>query len=178
MLVTLMVAASAMALVSYGETRAPLAARAFPAGEVREVRAAATFACPVQEPYKFTSTFGEPRSGGRGHKGIDMFAAKGSSVSAVTGGTVTKAVPTDDGTLGGARVWVSGDDGWWYYYAHLDSVAVTLGQRVETGRQLGTVGNTGNAKTTPAHVHLEEHLGGMEGPYVDPYTLMSVLCPR
>lgn len=177
-LVALMVAASSMALVSYGETRAPLPANAFPQPEVRETRAAATFACPVQAPYKFTSTFGSPRSGGRKHKGTDMFAAKGSPVSAITGGTVTKAVPTDDGTLGGARVWVAGDDGWWYYYAHLDSVAVTLGQRVETGDLLGTVGNSGDAKTTPSHVHVEQHLGAMEGPYIDPYTLVDVLCPR
>lgn len=173
-----MVAASSMALVSYGETRAPLPAGAFPSAQVHETRSAATFACPVQQPYKFTSTFGEARPGGRKHKGTDMFAAKGSPVSAVTGGSVTKAVPTDDGTLGGARVWVSGDDGWWYYYAHLDSVAVVLGQRVETGQQLGTVGNTGDAKSTPSHVHVEQHLGDMEGPYVDPFTLMSVICPR
>lgn len=178
-LVALMVAATSMALVSYGEARAPVPANAFPlATEIRELRAAATFACPVQEPYNFTSTFGEPRSGSRKHKGADMFAVKGSPAVAVTGGAVTKAVPTDDGTLGGARVWVSGDDGWWYYYAHLDTVAVALGQRVETGQQLGTVGNTGAARTTPSHVHVEAHLGAMEGPYVDPYPLMSVICPR
>lgn len=177
-LVALMVAASSMALVSYGETRAPLPANAFPGDEIIAARAAATFACPVQPPYKFASTFGEPRPGGRKHKGVDVFAAKGSAVTAITGGTVTKAVPTDDGTLGGIRVWISGDDGWWYYFAHLDSVVVTLGQRVEAGDQLGTVGNTGNARTTPAHVHMEQHLGDMEGPYIDPYTIMSVLCPR
>lgn len=178
-LVSLMVAATAMALVSYGEARAPVPANAFPfATEIRETRVAATFACPVQQPYNFTSTFGEARSGSRKHKGADMFAVKGSPVVAVTGGTVTKAVPTDDGTLGGARVWVAGDDGWWYYYAHLDSVAVTLGQRVETAQQLGTVGNTGAAKTTPPHVHVEQHLGAMEGRYVDPFALMSVICPR
>lgn len=178
-LVALMVAATAMALVSYGEARAPVPANAFPfATEIRETRAAATFTCPVQEPYNFTSTFGEPRSGSRKHKGADLFAVKGSPVVAATGGSVTKAVQTDDGTLGGARVWVAGDDGWWYYYAHLDSVAVVLGQRVETGDRLGTVGNTGAAKTTPSHLHVEQHLGAMEGPYVDPFALMSTICPR
>ena len=39
------------------------------------------------------------------------------------------------------------------YYAHLDSQIVETGQRVTTGQVLGLVGNTGNARTTPAHLH-------------------------
>ncbi|MCC7076589.1 MAG: M23 family metallopeptidase [Acidimicrobiia bacterium] len=134
--------------------------------------------CPVEAPYRFEDSFLAPRSGDRQHKGTDVFADKGSPVSALVGGEVTKAVPTDDGTLGGARVWVAGDDGWWYYYAHLDSVAVEVGDRVETGERIGAVGNTGNARTTPAHVHVEMHFRAMTGPYVNPYAVLSDVCPQ
>jgi murein DD-endopeptidase MepM/ murein hydrolase activator NlpD len=40
-----------------------------------------------------------------------------------------------------------------YYFAHLDSQYVRAGQRVKQGDTLGTVGNTGNARFTPAHLH-------------------------
>ncbi len=43
-------------------------------------------------------------------------------------------------------------------YAHLDSVLVTLGQVVQTGTQLGTVGDTGNS--SGPHLHFEERVGG------------------
>lgn len=137
---------------------------------------ALTWACPAESPYRYEDTFGASRPGGRAHKGTDLFADKGSPAMAIVGGTVTKAVPTDDGTLGGARVWVAGDDGWWYYYAHLDSVTVEVGQRVETGLQIGTVGNTGNAKSTPSHIHIEMHFQSMTGPYVNPYAVVSAVC--
>ncbi|MCE7882469.1 MAG: M23 family peptidase [Actinobacteria bacterium ATB1] len=137
---------------------------------------ALTWACPAESPYRYEDTFGASRPGGRAHKGTDLFASKGSPATAIVGGTVTKAVPTDDGTLGGARVWVAGDDGWWYYYAHLDSVTVEVGQRVETGLQIGTVGNTGNAKSTPSHIHIEMHFQSMTGPYVNPHAVISAVC--
>ena len=53
------------------------------------------------------------------------------------------------------------------YYAHLDSQAVSSGMRVEIGDTLGFVGNTGNARTTPPHLHFGVYRRG-EGP-VDPY---------
>ena len=39
------------------------------------------------------------------------------------------------------------------YYAHLDQQKVKTGQYVRKGQVIGTVGNTGNAKYTPAHLH-------------------------
>ena len=96
-------------------------------------------------------TFGAGRSGGRSHKGMDIFADSGAPVVAVRGGTVVKA--GDSGGLGGIRAWVRDDDGYYHYYAHLSSLSVTEGQRVEAGTRLGAVGNTGNARSTPAHLH-------------------------
>lgn len=101
---------------------------------------------------QLSDTFGAPRSGGRSHAGIDIFAPTGTAVLAATGGRVIKAVRTDTG-LGGLRVTVLGDDGRYYYYAHLNRVDVTVGQQVSAGQRLGGVGQSGNAKGTPPHLH-------------------------
>jgi SH3-like domain-containing protein len=53
------------------------------------------------------------------------------------------------------------------YYAHLDRHYVTEGVRVDAGDTLGFVGNTGNARTTPPHLHFGVYRRG-DGP-VDPY---------
>ncbi len=135
------------------------------------------YACPVASGYRFRNDFGDPRSGHRSHRGNDVFAERGTPVAAAVGGTVTKVVPFDDHTLGGRRVWVSGDDGWWYYYAHLETAEVKLGDTVTTAQRLGTVGNSGNAVTTPPHLHFERHVGTMTGPVVNPYQFLSALCP-
>ncbi|MGB3774939.1 MAG: M23 family metallopeptidase, partial [Leeuwenhoekiella sp.] len=61
---------------------------------------------------------------------------------------------TGDRGLGGKQVWLrSGIFGNSLYYAHLDSIIASTGQRVKVGDTLGLVGNTGNARTTPPHLH-------------------------
>lgn len=95
--------------------------------------------------------WGAPRSGGRKHKGLDIFAPKGTPAVAAVQGTVVKA--GDSGGLGGKRVWIKDANGRYYYYAHLDSINVEVGQTLAQGQQLGTVGQTGNARTTPPHLH-------------------------
>lgn len=102
-------------------------------------------------PSQLSNTFGANRSGGRSHKGIDIFAKEGTAVVAVRSGTVVRA--GDSGGLGGLRVWVRDDDGRFHYYAHMNSVSVKEGQRVEGGQPLGGVGRTGNAQNTPPHLH-------------------------
>ncbi|HVF75488.1 MAG TPA: M23 family metallopeptidase [Acidimicrobiales bacterium] len=99
----------------------------------------------------FVDTMGADRDGGkRKHKGTDIFGKKGSPAVAPIGGTVVKAGSSGKG---GLRVWIKGTDGRYHYLAHLDRIDVRQGQTVTQGQQIGTVGNTGNAKTTPPHVH-------------------------
>ncbi|MES1933530.1 metalloendopeptidase-like membrane protein [Salinisphaera shabanensis T35B1] len=100
------------------------------------------------------SGFGAPRDGGsRRHHGVDIFAARGTPVTAVADGRVR----TGTGGIGGNHVWLSsgmlGIGGARYYYAHLDSFNVESGASVSKGDVLGYVGNTGNARTTPPHLH-------------------------
>ena len=98
------------------------------------------------------SFWGASRGGGtRAHKGIDIFAKRGTPVVAATDGFISD---TGNRGLGGKQVWLrDGIFGQSLYYAHLDSIAVSGGNRVKAGDTLGFVGNTGNAKTTSPHLH-------------------------
>lgn len=98
------------------------------------------------------SFYGDSRDGGkRKHEGIDIFAPKGTPVVAPTAGVISRVGTSN---LGGKVVWMQdGKRGHSYYFAHLDKQLVTAGQRVRQGDTLGLVGNTGNAKYTPSHLH-------------------------
>jgi hypothetical protein len=98
------------------------------------------------------SVFGDARdAGSRSHHGIDIFAPRGTPVIAAAAGTVMRVSETP---RGGRVVWMSVDQRRArLYYAHLDTQLVSGGTRVEQGDTLGLVGNTGNARTTPPHLH-------------------------
>jgi len=101
---------------------------------------------------KIKDLWGASRGGGiRKHKGIDIHAAKGTPVVAVADGVI---VTKDHTLIGGKTLWLkSAAHGWRAYYAHLDKQLVKKGQRVKKGQVIGTIGNTGNARTTPSHLH-------------------------
>ncbi len=109
------------------------------------------------------SFWGVDRDGGkRRHEGIDIFAKRGTPVVAVTDGTISR---TGNHGLGGKQVWQrAGLFGNALYYAHLDSIAVQPGMKVKTGDTLGFVGNTGNAKFTPSHLHFGIYKAGAVNP--------------
>lgn len=111
------------------------------------------------------SFFGADRDGGqRSHHGVDMFAPRGTPVLAAAEGTVSRVRVTP---RGGKVVWLRDHArGQSLYYAHLDSQLVANGARVRIGDTLGLVGNSGNARTTPPHLHFGIYRRG-EGP-VDP----------
>lgn len=104
------------------------------------------------------SYWGAIRDGGRrSHEGIDIFAKRGTPVVATTKGRVTS---TGNKGLGGKQVWLrDAKRGNSLYYAHLDSIIATPGMSVNPGDTLGLVGNTGNARTTPPHLHFGIYKG-------------------
>lgn len=115
------------------------------------------------------SVFGAPRDAGRRqHHGVDIFARRGTPVLAAAAGTTYRVGDTN---IGGKVVWVRDDEGARFYYAHLDSQYVGNGAAVEPGDTLGFVGNTGNARTTPPHLHFGVYRRG-EGPF-DPYPFLD-----
>lgn len=131
------------------------------------------FVCPVQGGAAFINSWGFPRSGGRTHKGVDMFAKRGTPTPAVTGGTIKMRTVN----LGGTVTYLYGDDANKYYYAHLNGYPDGLrdGQRVERGEAIGFVGNSGNAEGTSPHLHFEIRPSG--GSAVNPYPTVRSACP-
>lgn len=98
------------------------------------------------------SFWGAPRDAGRRrHEGIDIFAPRGTPVIAATDGRIRY---TGERGLGGKQVWLRTEffGGNSLYYAHLDSIADVRGN-VQKGDTLGFIGNSGNARTTPPHLH-------------------------
>lgn len=104
--------------------------------------------------------FHAPRSGGRIHQGFDITGACGTPLVAARGGEVAKA--GYDPVLYGNYVLIDGaktnQD---YFYAHMVAAAeVGDGERVYTGQQVGRIGQTGNAASTPCHLHFEVRVHG------------------
>jgi len=107
--------------------------------------------------------WGAARDGGaRGHEGIDIFGVKGSPMVAPVAGMVV-ATSGDVGN-GGRSVTVRRADGFEVYLAHADRVDVAVGDTVAAGQRVGAVGNSGNATSTGAHVHVQVYAPGASGP--------------
>jgi murein DD-endopeptidase MepM/ murein hydrolase activator NlpD len=117
-----------------------------------------------QRRSRFVDSWGNPRSGGRRHQGIDIFAAKDTPVLSTTSGLVTR-VGTNN--LGGRVVWILGPGLERHYYAHLNRYgAVRAGDRIEGGTIIGYAGNTGNARRGAVHLHYGIYRNGTaENPY-------------
>jgi murein DD-endopeptidase MepM/ murein hydrolase activator NlpD len=133
--------------------------------------------CPVAGAVAgrdFSNDWGFPRSGGRTHQGNDIFAAEGTPIVAIQAGTVVRTSPVDRG-LGGLTVTYRTADGSEWYNAHLHSIApgIAPGVPVAAGQQIGTVGRSGNARTTPPHNHIGRRIGGS---WVNPYPTIAPLC--
>lgn len=130
--------------------------------------------CPVAGPVSFTDTWGAPRSGGRSHAGVDMFAAHGTPVVAPVDGVVEHR----SNGVGGPSFYLWGDDGNYYYGTHLSRYGSVTGW-VAAGTIVGYVGNTGNAAGTAPHLHFEIHPGRAQGEPsapVNPTATVTVAC--
>ena len=113
-------------------------------------------------------TWGAARSQGRSHEGIDIFAERGTPLQATTQGIVSKV---GEDTLGGRVVMIIGPGGAGHYYAHLEDYAdISANDWVNTGDTIGYVGDSGNAKGTPPHVHYGIYINGSA---VNPYPLLQ-----
>jgi murein DD-endopeptidase MepM/ murein hydrolase activator NlpD len=121
---------------------------------------------PVFGEVGFSDDYGAPRAGTGWHHGNDLYAATGTPVLAVADGTLSRV---GINRLGGNRLWLTDDAGNEFYYAHLSAYApaAVQGARVSAGQVIGFVGNTGQAITTPPHLHFEVHPAG--GDSVNPY---------
>ncbi len=120
-------------------------------------------------PSALRNSWRAPRDGGRHHQGIDIFARPGTPVRSTTEGIVIRV---EQNRLGGNVVWVMGPGRQTHYYAHLrDFGAFETGDQVMPGDIIGYVGDTGNARGTPHHLHYGVYeLGGTA---INPYPLLT-----
>jgi hypothetical protein len=114
-------------------------------------------AFPVAGGCGYVDTWGDARSGGRSHEGVDIIAASGTPVVAVVNGTITRIVRDYPGSLGGNYFRLTHADGTYFTYIHLSRFAagLSLGDIVSVGEVLGYVGSTGSSATP--HLHFEVH---------------------
>ena len=117
---------------------------------------------PVYGPSSFGDTFGAPRGdiASGWHHGEDIFGQLGEPLLAVADGTVFSVGWND---IGGYRLWLRDKAGNEFYYAHLSAYSpfAVNGEQVKAGTVLGFMGNTGDASTTPYHLHFEIHPVGL-----------------
>lgn len=159
-----------LAAAAHWSWRQPFMAKPRMLWQLSRMPPPSALAMPVQgvTASRVADTFGAPRGRDRSHAGVDIFAARGTPVRSTTRGVV---VAVREGGLGGRQVWVLGPARQRHYYAHLDDWAAGLavGDIVLPGDALGVVGDTGNARGTPPHLHYGVY--GEEGA-IDPLPLL------
>ena len=114
-------------------------------------------------PAGLTDNYGDARSGGRTHEGLDIMAPKGAPIV-----SPTKAVVLSVGTgaSSGNTVSTANPGGETFVYMHLDRIAdIGEGDMLDPGDLIGYCGNTGNASGGATHLHFEIHLDGATDPY-------------
>jgi len=114
--------------------------------------------------------WGQPRSGGRRHKGTDVLAHWGIPLRAIEDSVVDRVGIS---SLGGRAVHLTGKSGAHYYYAHLDEYAVEEGDELLAGELVGTNGDSGNARGAP-HLHIQIDPSGGNN-WSNPYFLLAAL---
>lgn len=110
---------------------------------------------------RITSKFGERADN---HRGTDIASAKGTGIDSFAGGKVIaagyagkKGAEKMHSSYGNVVV-VQSDDGTKRLYAHMEKVLVKVGQQIDAGARIGTVGSTGNS--TGPHLHYEKTQNG------------------
>ena len=122
--------------------------------------------CPLTVGSEFVNSWGDSRSGGRQHQGVDMAAPQGTAVVAAGAGTAEFTVSN----AGGNAIWLTTPEGDKFYYAHLDDWNGES-REVQPGEVIDYVGSTGNARGN--HLRFETHPGGTP---TNPYPIVVQAC--
>ena len=100
--------------------------------------------------YNQSSYWAYPWGKSVGHKGVDIFATKGMPVVSATHGILLSAGYSK---VAGHYILILGPKWRMHYYAHLDNIEKVKNRLIHKGQPFGTVGDSGNAKGKPCHLH-------------------------
>jgi murein DD-endopeptidase MepM/ murein hydrolase activator NlpD len=156
LLVLLAQATIALGLVVYlAVTDRALVVEITPREGLRSSEASEHLIIPVAgvRPAELNDSYGAPRSGGRTHEGIDIFAPEGAPVLAAAAGVI---VGRDSSALGGIALYHRDlDQRTIYFYGHLQRYEAGLkeGDLVRQGDVIAYVGQTGNVPPGAPHLH-------------------------
>jgi hypothetical protein len=139
---------------------------------------------PILGGGKYSNDFNSPRGNGP-HHATDIFANKHTPLVAAVDGTITYVGYPQPSW--GYMVQITDTEGYEYNYIHINNDSpgtddgqggamnayaadMKRGNKIVRGQLLGWVGDSGNAETTPAHLHFE--IIRPDGSPVDPYTVL------
>jgi hypothetical protein len=144
---------------------------------------------PVAAPVTYTDDFGACREGcTRRHMGNDLLGAKLMHEVAANAGTIAWVHADNTGTAGN-MLQLTGDDGWVYWYIHINNdtpgtddgknparwrlaPGIKAGSKVKAGQFIAYMGDSGDAESTQPHLHFEIHQPN--GTVIDPYTSLRL----
>lgn len=136
---------------------------AAPVRETTKLPSNRTYQNPIKGTYYCSGLFGHGDARHKGiHNGVDLRAPGGTSVYSIANGVV-HSVSSEP--KGGNVIAINHGNNLKSIYRHMGMIYVRPGQEVDKEIVIGTVGDTGNAKNTPPHVHFEIKENGQ---YVDP----------
>ena len=122
---------------------------------------------PIIQKFGPTSFALEPSYAGylHFHSGVDLLAEYGTPIDAAAGGRVTATGYAD---YFGMRVQITDGYGLVEIYAHMSDMSVNVGDQVQQGQKVGSVGSTG--LSIGSHLHLQLEVGGLP---TDPLPLIG-----
>lgn len=114
-------------------------------------RSSSKFSWPVRG--KILSAYGA-KSNGLFNDGINISAKQGATVKAAENGVVAYAGNEVKGM--GNLIIIQHSGGWMTVYAHMDSMNVKRGTRVNVGQKIGAVGKTGKVDSPQLHFEIRK----------------------
>ena len=151
---TVAVVAAVLAATGWWAWQQPFMAQARTLHELSRLPPPVALPVPVDgvPAERIADSWGAPRGRDRRHQGVDIFAPRGTAVRSTTRGVVASL---REGGLGGRQAWITGPARQRHYYAHLERFAegLEIGDVVWPGDEIGGVGDSGNARGTPTHLH-------------------------